>query len=406
MCLLAPQLASAQTTLPTPTTFGTSPPPESGKPNDPCGFSAPYGYIGFGDITFSALVSSPAGGVVSAEFLIVPSDGSAPLDLTVDAISGTTALLSVPRSYFSNGVTYAWQVRETDSSGNVSPYTRACHFISDQTVPPEPMVSSATFNSTTEPPAGTLGTFTFSVSGPDVSAVTGFEYGLNGGGGLFVAAGADGSATTPPLRSIQPGSNFITVETIDHGGNVSQQVTYSFFLGPQPPAADKDMNGDGFPDLLTVGGTPGLAPGLWLATGKPKNSAAADIGQLNLPATDIGINGTQPGAVGSGPSQYDGAQVITGQFYGEGFQDVLVYFPSGNDAGGGVVIQGSGDGSALLSASEVSIPAVLLADANGDSPIQLVNAYGSIYGTGLPDLLATNGDPVNEVISCAQKNGR
>jgi len=29
------------------------------------------------------------------------------------------------------------------------------------------------------------------------------------------------------------------------------------------------------------------------------------------------------------------------------------------------------------------------------TPLQVVNAYGSIYGTGLPDLLAINGDPAN-----------
>lgn len=400
VCLLAPQAASAQTTLQTPTNFGTSPTPLSGKPNDACGFTAPYGYIGLGDITFSAVVSGPANSGLSAEFLVVPSDGSAPFDLTVPTVSGLPARLLLPRTDFVNGVTYTWQVRATDSSGDVSPYTRACHFISDQIQPPQPTVSSATFNSATLPAAGTSGTFTFSVSGPDAGAVVGYNYALNIGstigiGGPFVAAGPDGTATTPPLRSIDPGPNTITVQTVDHGGNVSDPVIYSFDLATPPPAADKDMDGDGIPDLLTVGGTPGLASGLWLATGKAKSSVAAEIGQLNGPATNIGINGDGAGP-STGASEFDGAQDITGQFYGEGFQDVLIYYPSGVQAGAGVVLKGTGDGSALPAGREsVYIPAGSFADANGDNPLQVVNAYTSLYGTGQPDLLATSGDPVN-----------
>jgi len=84
------------------------------------------------------------------------------------------------------------------------------------------------------------------------------------------------------------------------------------------------------------------------------------------------------------------------RFSGEGFQDVVVYYPSGNFACGGAVLRGTGDGSALPAGQEsFAIFAGALADANGDNPLQVVNAYGSIYGTGLPDVLATSGDPVN-----------
>jgi hypothetical protein len=399
VCLFAPQGASAQTTLATPTDFGTSPAPMGGSPKDPCGFHKPYGYIGADDITFSAVVSGPANVQLAAEFLIVPSNGSTPLDLTAAAVSGSPALVVVPEDDFTNGVTYAWQVRATDSDEDTSPYTRACHFISDQTIPPEPTVSSATFNSTTTPVAGTEGTFTFSVSGPDVSAVTGFDYVLNnpatGAATGFAAVRMHGTATTAAIRPIVPGVNTVTVDTVDHAGNISQPVTYVFDLGTPPAAADADMNGDGIPDLLTVGGTAGLAPGLWLATGKAKPSVAAETGQLNTPATNIGINGAELG-VPSTPSEFDGADVITGQFFAQGFNDVLVYFPSGNSAGGGVILHGTGNGAPLPAVDEnVNIPIGSLADANGDNPLQLVNAYTSLYDTGFPDLLAINGDPVN-----------
>lgn len=394
---LVPLAASAQTTLSTPTNFATSPAPLGGKPNDACGFTAPYGYIGLTDIAFSAVVSGPANVGLSAEFLVVPGDGSPPLDVTAAAVSGLPTRVNLPRTDFVDGVTYTWQVRATDSNGDVSPYTRACHFISDQTFPPAPTVSSATFDPTTSVPAGTLGSFTFSVSGPGASTVIGFVYQFGVGtiSTGFVPVGPDGTATSPLLRSINPGPDLITVSSEDHGGNLSASTTYNFFLDIPPPAADKDMNGDGFPDLVTVGGTPGLPSGLWLAPEKPKKPVAAEIGQLDGPATDIGVNGDGVGP-SSGASQYDGAQVITGQFFGQGFQDVLTYYPSGPEAGAGSLLKGTGDGSALPGGQQgFSIFSGEFADANGDNPLQLVNAYTSLDDTSFPDLLATSGDPVN-----------
>jgi hypothetical protein len=395
VCLIAPQVASAQTTLPTPTNFGTSPAPMGGSPHDPCGFHQPYGYIGLDDVTFSATLSAPAGVAAFAEFLIVPGDGSAPLNFSVAAVSGEPARLVVPRTDFTDGVTYAWQVRATDGNGDVSALTRACHFISDQTIPPQPTVSSATFNSTATPVAGTAGTFTFSVSGPDVSAVTGFDYALNnpatGAASGFVPIGPDGTATTAAIRPTVPSVNTITVDTVDHAGNISQPVTYFFDLGTPAPAADKDMNGDGVPDLLTVGDTAGLAPGLWLATGRPDSGT----GLVHAHATNIGVNGDGLGTPSSATA-FNGADVITGQFFAQGFNDLLVYFPSGNQAGAGVLLHGTGDASPLPGGDEsINIFGGELADANGDNPLQLVNAYTSLYGTGLPDLLAISGDPLN-----------
>jgi hypothetical protein len=92
------------------------------------------------------------------------------------------------------------------------------------------------------------------------------------------------------------------------------------------PAADKDLNGDGIPDLLTVGGTPGLASGLWQATGVKDDDRDRGTGRVNTPAVDIGANGSGASTNGS-PSDFDGAQVITGTFTGSDVQDVLAYYP-------------------------------------------------------------------------------
>ncbi len=240
-------------------------------------------------------------------------------------------------------------------------------------------------------PVGVAVTFTFSETGSGTPAA--YQYTLNGGPTATVSA-PSGVASVQIVPTRQ--TSFLTAYAVAADGTVSGGTLDIFKATSPTPAADKDMNGDGAPDLLTVGDTKGLAPGLWLATGKVNPASAAHKGRLNLPATDIGINGWSnvPGS----PSDFDGAQAITGLFTGDGFQDVLLYYPSGNDAGGGAVLAGSGDGSALqsqVSPNSVDIPSGAFTDFNGDNPLQVVNAGPSIYGTGLPDLLATSGDPVN-----------
>ena len=93
-----------------------------------------------------------------------------------------------------------------------------------------------------------------------------------------------------------------------------------FYAKAATPAADKDLNGDGLPDLLTVGNTSGLAPGLWQATGRPA-AGGGRAGLVTVPATDIGINGNGFNTPGS-PADFNGAQAITGQFFDDGFQYV------------------------------------------------------------------------------------
>jgi hypothetical protein len=239
-------------------------------------------------------------------------------------------------------------------------------------------------------PVGTPVTFTFSEQGAGTAVA--YKYTLNGVTKTVPAPSGAASVQIVPVRQ----TSFLTAYALAADGTVSAGTEDIFKAFTTQLAADKDLNGDGAPDLLTVGGTPGLAAGLWLATGTAKHPPAAAKGRLNVPATDIGVNGwsSTPGS----PSDFNGAQAITGQFTGDGFQDVLIYYPSGNDAGGGAVLAGSGDGSPLqsqISGNEFTISSGALTDANGDNPLQVVNAYASIYGTGLPDLLAISGDPAN-----------
>jgi hypothetical protein len=237
---------------------------------------------------------------------------------------------------------------------------------------------------------GSTVTFTFTETGAGTPVA--YQYTVNGGATQTIPApSGTANASIVPARQ----HSRLIAYAVAADGTVSAGTVDDFYANAATPAADKDLNGDGLPDLLTVGNTSGLAPGLWQATGRP---AAGDghTGLVTVPATDIGINGNGFNSPGS-PADFNGAQAITGQFFGDGFQDVLAYYPSGNDAGGGVILAGQGDGSALspYSGSTCTISQGILTDFNGDNPLQVANAYASINGTGLPDLLATSGDATN-----------
>ena len=254
---------AAAAALPTPSAFGTSPAPLSGSASDPCGFTKPYGYIGNDDITFSAVISVPGGGSAAAEFLITPGDGSAPLDYTTGQVTdGLTAVLTVPR---------------TDSPTGPPTPGRSGRPTAAVTSRPTPRRVTSSQTTTPPPPAGrdlvgpsipaarrwprTPGTFTFSVRRPGTGTVA-FDYAVDGqlgaggtfpgNGNSFVRVGASGTATTPTLIPTQPGPNWITVDSVDRAGNVSQPVTYDFVLKSPPPDVRGDLNGDGVPDLAAV----------------------------------------------------------------------------------------------------------------------------------------------------------
>lgn len=241
---------------------------------------------------------------------------------------------------------------------------------------------------------GTPVTFTFTESG--IGTPVAYQYTLNDEATQTVPA-SSGTASSAIVPTRQ--DNRLIAYAVAADGTVSGGTVDDFSARATTPAADKDLNRDGLPDLLTVGNTAGLAPGLWQATGRPATSGSA--GLVNVPATDIGVNGNGFNTVGS-PTDFNGAQAITGDFLGGGFQDVLLYYPSGFDgqsefAGEGEVLASPGDGSALNSVPQggCAIFSVGLTDVNGDNPLEVANAYASLNGSGLPDLLTVSGDPAN-----------
>lgn len=232
---------------------------------------------------------------------------------------------------------------------------------------------------------GTAATFRFGTQAGSVVPVQ-FLYQLNEDAPVAVdATNGRAKASIVPTRF----TNLLTVYALGPDGALSDPATDLFTAAFPPPAADQDLTGDGKPDLLTVGGMPGLASGLWMAPGQTGS------GMVSVPALDIGINGN--GIFGGSPADFDGAQVITGKLTGISFEDVLVYYPSGLHAGSGVIIGGNGHGRPLDPVNNsYSLFSNTFTDLNGDNPIQLASAYNSA-GSGLviPDLFGIVGDPTN-----------
>ncbi|WP_416900400.1 hypothetical protein [Micromonospora echinospora] len=228
----------------------------------------------------------------------------------------------------------------------------------------------------------------FSVTKGDGTAPYAYVYQFNAGPPAQVPADADGAATI----SVKPTwfTNTLTVHGLFTGGPAGESSTITFNSGPAPVAPDADLTGDGVADLLTVGGTHTLPAGLWLATG----DAATGIDPVG---TNIGFRGF--GVDGQDPADFTGTQVVTGRFFGGSVQDVLVYHPTGDNAGGATILRGTGDGSPLhpqLSGNQQPIIPAQLMDEYGNSPIQLANAGDSRrLGNDIPDLIGISGDAIN-----------
>jgi hypothetical protein len=363
------------------------------RPNKPTGLTtspktacAGGSTVGDAAVSLYAPVSDRNGGTLGVSFKLWRTADSTetalitsnPNSLTYS--SGSTAVLVVPVATLraaANGAStdFSWKVQATDF-GATGDWSAPCKFTFDPTRPGAPNIAEIPDGTTT------IGeSFTVDIAKADGTDPSGYVYQLNAGPPQDVSATA-GAATV----SITPTrfTNTLTITSVSAGGNVGDSRSVTFNSNPAAVAADGDLNGDAAPDLVAVGSTHGLPPGLWLAPGGTEQAAVTGT---NIGARGNGVTGN------NSPSDFDGAQVITGHFTGTGLQDVLVYYPA---TGNGGVLRANGDGSAIqaqLSGNQFSISGDLLAEEDGSLPIELANA-GNIRGanTGFPELIGTSGN--------------
>jgi hypothetical protein len=379
---------------------------------------------GKGDMMLNATVKSPLGtkaGPLSATFHVTDTTKGT----TVSGLKTFTGLTSgAPVSQrltetTLNGLVggqvnaFSWYVTVTD--GTLSATSRTCSFSYDPTTPGAPSVDYGANGWTTDSNgnvSATIGTTVdLTVTPPDGATVSGYDYQLNGAAGKFApGTGAITLHLIPLART-----NVVAVTAISAGGNVGG--TFPFIFDAVAPAnrADGDLTGGGAPDLVTAGGgTTGLPPGLWLSTQEQAPGQPNGDGTLHGSMTDVGQFGN--GFVGdNSPSDFTGAQVISGLFSDNGLQDTLVYYPTGSYAGEGVILDSNGDGapdqnkddyapnpddpadSALT--TEIKKDEFIDNDPNqyGDSPLQVANGYNADPGDDsfFPDLITVNGDSAN-----------
>ena len=351
--------------------------------------------IGDTAVKLYATVSDPDGGTVGITYKIWQTSktsvtkSSDPNGLT--GPSGTSAVpFTVDESWFKTAAAgvptrFSWNVTTTDFK-YTSAASSTCTFTWDPTRQGPPVLADPT-----DPEIGLpldVGV-TFTKANPTDTVPGSYQFQLNGGPVGTVTADSAGTATVTvtPRRF----TNVLTVTSVSAGHNIGDTAAVTFLASPTTTSVDGEMTGDGIPDLLTVGGTNNLPPGLWLAPGTG-NAAPG----LNVLGSNLGIagNGTQGDDL---PSDFNGAQAFTGHFTGGGLQDILYYYPTGTNAGGGGVLNGNGDGSPVFadqSGTQHTISAGAFSDWNNDNPAVLANA-GSPSGGAYPDLIGVVGDPAN-----------
>ncbi|MFF3851860.1 LamG-like jellyroll fold domain-containing protein [Micromonospora sp. NPDC002575] len=363
------------------------------KPNKPTGLTtspptacAGTSTVGDASVSLYAPVSDRNGGTLGVAFKLWKTADATQTALAssnpnlLTYSSGSTAVLVVPVATLrtaANGAStsFSWKVQATDFD-MTSDWSGVCSFTFDPTRPGAPAIPEIADGTTT------IGqSFTVDIAKADGTNPSGYVYQLNAGPPSDVSAtnGTAAIAVTPTRFT-----NTLTVTSVSAGGNIGDSKSVTFNSNPAAVAADGDLNGDAAPDLVAVGATHGLPPGLWLAPGGSE--------QLAVAGTNIGARGN--GVTGdNSPTDFDGAQVITGHFTGTGLQDTLVYYPA---TGNGGVLRNNGDGSVIqaqLSGNQFSIAGDLLVDADGTLPLRLANA-GDIRGagTGYPELIGISGN--------------
>ncbi len=298
--------------------------------------------IGKGDVTLYAPVYDPDGGTLSTSFDAYVTGASSEVikSGTLSAGSGATAVLQIPESTLDADVTsssyggspgttelaVSWYVSVSNGSKTATSAVQEFTYDTAGLGAPDIYLDSGDTtqcSNATGYTVGTPATFYFAPAHGQ-AAPTSYSYQLNDGEPVAVAAtSGDASASITPTSQ----TAILTVSALNAAGNVGQTQSCTITASAAATEADGDLTGDGNADLLVPGaGTTSLPAGLWLAPGTGGGAISADAANIGLKGT--GISTTESA------TQWDGTQVITGQFQGTGFNDVLDYDPTTNGTAG------------------------------------------------------------------------
>ena len=376
--------------------------------------------LGDTGVTLYATQSTPTNSSLTTTFSLYKTSDSTKTNLLTSAHnvasdtwtggSGQQAVLTLPESFFSKlpttaATSFSFVAESTDTTLTSGWTTTPCTFIWDPTRPGSPTVttnpspppgvqSCATVGGklgSTEPMGSTC-SFTLTpptTGGGTSTSISGYLYQVNQAAPIQLPTTGSANITVPLSNLV----NTLTVSALSAGGNIGSATTV-WFDGTElsPPAKDGDLNLDGIPDLIVPGGTgTKFTHGLWLAGGTGN-------GNVSTHPVNIGVTGLGANSNGT-PADWDGAQAVTGDFCGNGAQDVLAYFPAGANAGGGDVACNDGSDGPLHGASidSTSAPYIIsgdsLTDDSGDN-VTDVAAAGDTSGknTQIPDLFGTGPD--------------
>jgi hypothetical protein len=366
--------------------------------------------LGDSATSLKALVSDPDGGQVTTTFdLYKTSTPSTDLltgsDDSVVATSGQDAVLPVTEPLLkgaagTSATSFTFEAEASDGTITTT-WSNTCSFTFDPTRPGAPGIAPvanashvvcATVGDTTDSmqPVGTSCAFTFSP--PPTATISGYIYQLDQQPPVTVSATGSYTATLTMPKIL----NTLTVNALSSGGNIGQSALAQFDGTDISPAVpDGSVSNDAEPDLIVPGGqSSGFFPaGLWLAQGRADGTTATNA--LNIGVGGLGYTDA-PGTAAA--TDWNGAQVISGDFCGLGAQDVMAYFPTGDNAGGGSVdcSDGSSDpltaGSPLGGGTSMVIPSQSIQNASSTNASQIANAYSVGQSTGIPNLFATIGN--------------
>jgi hypothetical protein len=375
-----------------------NPTARSSSPGGSCKYSASIApTIGNDDVTLFATASDDDGdNSLTTRFLVLNSSGTVVYDSSTKGTSFTggnnaAAHLLLTRADFQGFSgdgqqhTYHWYAITTDDNGLTSKTPADdCYFKYNPAAPGAPTVG---LSSTSGQLGQQLGvTFTAPAGAcPGSGCPLSYTYQLGASTPVSVTADASGN-WSGNITIPRVGPMVLTVSGVASGGNPGEAATPQ--ITGQPPAtpyADGDINGNGQADLLTLGSS--SKPSLWLSSG----NGAGGIGN----AADIGGAGTGISPGTDGPADWSGTQVLHGDFTGNHDQDVMAYYPAGNNAGTAVILAGSGDGAPLspFSGTSFLLEQAFMDPVTADMPQTLVAAgNASQLGTGVADLIGIAGD--------------